>query len=645
MDRKPQKTTGPGPGGPGGHGHGRGGFEKPKDVKGSFKFILSYLGGFKFQLVVIVFCLFVSALAGVAGTYLLKPMINNLTQFIGVENPDLSGFIGTLAIMACVYIFGSAASFLQNRLMLNISTGVLKRIRIDMFRHMQNLPIRYFDSRTHGEIMSRFTNDTDTLREMISMSIPQLISTTVSVVGVFVMMLILSWKLTILVLIMLASVLLIVKKVGGKSAGYFIRQQKAIGQVNGYIEEMIEGQKVVKVFNHEDQVKRDFDALNEELCNSACNAMTFGSILMPIMNNLSYVHYALTAAIGGWLAIRSGNPVAQLGTLAAFLQYTRSFSQPITQISQQITSILSALAGAERIRAMIGEKVEEDDGKVRLVNVERMGNVLVEVSHRTKLWAWKRPLDDGSTELIELKGDMKLKDVVFGYVPEKTILHGISLYAKPGQKIAFVGSTGAGKTTITNLINRFYDIDSGSITYDGIDIKDIRKDDLRRSFGMVLQDTHLFTGTVKDNIRYGRLDATDDEIVAAAKLANAHFFISHLPNGYDTMLTADGANLSQGQRQLIAIARAAVADPPVLILDEATSSIDTRTESLIERGMDKLMQNRTVFVIAHRLSTVRNSNAIMVLENGEIIERGDHDDLLGQHGKYYQLYTGMFELS
>jgi len=508
---------------------------------------------------------------------------------------------------------------------------------------MQDLPVRYFDTHTHGELMSFYTNDTDTLREMLSQGFPQLISSSISVVGTFIMMLILSPTLTILVVVMLCIMLFIIKKIGSKSGMYFKKQQKNVSLVNGYIEEMIEGQKVVKVFCHENATESDFDRLNENLCEAATSANTFASILMPIMGNLSYIHYAITAAAGGALAILG---TLDLGTIASFLQYTRSFSMPITQISQQFNSVLAALAGAERIFTLLDEVPEQDDGYVTLVNaIKNKDGSLTGVDDYTGVWAWKHPHKNGTVTYTQLNGDVHFDHVTFGYSNEKMVLHDVSLFAKPGQKIAFVGSTGAGKTTITNLINRFYELQEGKIRYDGINIQKIKKDDLRRSLAMVLQDTHLFTGTVKDNIRYGNLDASDEEVIAAAKLANAHYFIQHLPQGYDTVLTSDGANLSQGQRQLLAIARAAVANPPVLILDEATSSIDTRTEALIEKGMDKLMAGRTVFVIAHRLSTVRNSNAIIVLENGRIIERGDHDYLLKQRGKYYQLYTGMFELA
>lgn len=637
---------GPGGGPGGGPGHGPGGrgraMEKPKDAIGTIKRILTYLKDYKLQLVIVALTLIITAVTSVVATYFLKPIFNDLSEMVGQSNPDLSHFIETLLTLSAIYLLSIASSYLYSRLMLNISTGVLRQVRIDMFRHMQSLEMRFFDSHTHGELMSHFTNDTDTLREMISNSLPQGIQSIITVVGVFAMMLYLSWQLTILVLVMLVVIFFIIKMVGGRSANYFIKQQRALSQVNGFIEEHIEGQRVIKVFCHEPQTKAEFAELNEQWRDAAANAQTYGGIMGPIMGNLSHVHYAATAALGAALAIGG---ILDIGTIASFLQYTRNFSNPVTQISQQFNNILSALAGAERIFALIDTPPETDTGDVTLVRAELDANGTVrECAHRTGHWAWKVPQENGEYSLVEVRGDVRFHDVVFGYVPDKIVLNNVSLYAKPGQKIAFVGSTGAGKTTITNLLNRFYEINEGTITYDGIDIQRIRKEDLRRSMSMVLQDTHLFTGTVRENIRYGRLDATDEEIVEAAKLANAHFFISHLPQGYDTVLTGDGSNLSQGQRQLIAIARAAVADPPVLILDEATSSIDTRTEKLIERGMDTLMEGRTVFVIAHRLSTVRNSSAIMVLEHGEIIERGDHENLLAQQGRYYALYTGMFEL-
>lgn len=615
-------------------------FAKPKNAKGTFRRILTYFRPYRLQLVLVLIGLLVSVAANIAGTYMLAPIINvYIIPWIGNENPDFTGLIGQLAVMAAVYTIGILGTFMYNRLMINVSTGTLTRLRLEMFTKMQTLPISYFDRRTHGEIMSTYTNDTDVMREMISQGLPSFISSAVRIVGVFTMMIVLNPILTGIAILMLVIMMLITKAIAGRSGRFFKARQDSVGKVNGYIEEMIEGQKVVKVFCHEQAVNSRFDELNETLRKNTAAASTLASIMGPIMNNLSHVTYAIIAASGGLLGVAG---IIDIGTLGAFLQYTRSFSMPVAEISQQANNVLSALAGAERIFALLDEKAEEDEGDIVMVNarVNEKGE-LEECSERTEVWAWKKP----TGELICVRGDVRFEDVTFSYDGKVDVLKNVSLYAKPGQKIAFVGSTGAGKTTITNLINRFYDIQSGRITYDGIPIRQIKKASLRGSLGMVLQDTHLFTGTVRENIRYGRLDATDEEIVSAAKLANAHYFISHLPEGYDTVLTADGANLSQGQRQLIAIARAAVADPPVLILDEATSSIDTRTESLIEKGMDSLMKDRTVFVIAHRLSTVRNSDAIMVLEHGEIIERGNHDELIKQQGKYYQLYMGMFELS
>ena len=615
-------------------------FAKPKNAKGTFRRILKYFKPYRAQLVLVLIGLLASVAANIAGTFMLVPIINvYIIPWIGNENPDFTGLIGQLAVMAAVYTIGILGTFMYNRLMINVSTGTLTRLRLEMFTKMQTLPISYFDGRTHGEIMSTYTNDTDVMREMISQGLPSFISSAVRIVGVFTMMIVLNPILTGIAILMLVIMMLITKAIAGRSGRFFKARQDSVGKVNGYIEEMIEGQKVVKVFCHEQAVNSRFDELNETLRRNTAAASTLASIMGPIMNNLSHVTYAIIAASGGLLGVAG---IIDIGTLGAFLQYTRSFSMPVAEISQQANNVLSALAGAERIFALLDEKAEEDEGDIVMVNarVNEKGE-LEECSERTEIWAWKKP----TGELIRVRGDVRFEDVTFSYDGKVDVLKNVSLYAKPGQKIAFVGSTGAGKTTITNLINRFYDIQSGRITYDGIPIRQIKKASLRGSLGMVLQDTHLFTGTVRENIRYGRLDATDDEIVSAAKLANAHYFISHLPEGYDTVLTADGANLSQGQRQLIAIARAAVADPPVLILDEATSSIDTRTESLIEKGMDSLMKDRTVFVIAHRLSTVRNSDAIMVLEHGEIIERGNHDELIKQQGKYYQLYMGMFELS
>ncbi len=631
----------------------QGPMQKPKNAFGAFKRILSYMAEYKALLLLVVVFIICSSLANVIGTSFLQKIIDNyLTPLIKDSgNAELyRGFMAVLGQMMLVYVIGALCTFGYSRIMLNISTKTLFKIRTDLFTHMETLPIKYFDTHTHGELMSRYTNDIDTIREMLSNAVSSFISSAVTIIGVFVMMVYYSWQLTLVSIGMLFVILFLTGKIGGKSGKYFKEQQKEIGAVNGYIEEMIDGQKVVKVFVHEKQAKEEFEQLNDRLCEASTNANTFANILGPVNNNLGHVQYALTAVVGGILAIKGvhsfSGPI-MVGTVVAFLQYTRNFSMPISQVSQLFNSVLSALAGAERIFNMIDEPSEVDDGYVTLVNAkEAPDGTLTECSERTGVWAWKHPHKaDGTITYTKVQGRVEFDDVTFGYEKNKTVLNGISLYAKPGQKIAFVGSTGAGKTTITNLINRFYDVPDGKIRYDGININKIKKDDLRRSLSMVLQDTHLFTGTVMDNIRYGKLDATDEEVIKAAKLANADSFIRHLPEGYDTMLYSDGANLSQGQRQLLAIARAAVADPPVLILDEATSSIDTRTEALIEKGMDSLMEGRTVFVIAHRLSTVRNSDAIMVLEHGNIIERGNHDALIADHGKYYQLYTGMFELS
>lgn len=603
---------------------------KPQHIKQTIARIFSYMKEFRFHLALAVLCVMVSAAASIAGTYFLKPLINNfILPFIGQQNPDLSEFIFMLLLMAFIYLFGTAATFISARIMLVISTSTLYQIRTDLFNKMQALPIGFFDSHTHGELMSRFTSDTDTLRDLLSQSLTQFISSFITVVGVFAMMIVLSPLLTLLVLLMVAVMIFAVRTIGGRSGMYFRKQQQAIGAMNGYIEEMMEGQKVVKVFCYEERAKHRFDQLNANLCQASTNAHTFANILMPTMNNLSYVNYAITAIFGSIMAIYRR---LDLGTVAAFLQYTRSFSQPITQISQQFNALLNALAGAERIFQLMDELPEADPGRVTL-NRQQTPPV------------WQVPQANDAVKQVPLAGNICFSHVYFHYKPDKPVLRDVSLSAAPGQKIALVGSTGAGKTSITNLINRFFDLADGTITYDGIDINQIGKADLRSTLSMVLQDTHLFTGTVLENIRYGRLDATDEEVMAAARLANAHSFIQHLPEGYNTVLTADGANLSQGQRQLLAIARAAVANPTILILDEATSSIDTRTEALIEKGMDQLMQGRTVFIIAHRLSTVRNADKILVLEHGQIIEQGNHETLLAQRGKYYQLYNGMFELS
>lgn len=653
-----QKHTKQPAGGPGGKMK----FEKPKNTKGTLLRLLSYVAQKKVLLVLVFVLVLFSSVANVIGTYLLTPIINEIGNMLSTGSHDFTVIIKYLCVLAIIYLAGASAQYAYSRIMLTISQSTLNTLRRDLFEHLQDLPIKYFDTHTHGELMSRFTNDVDTIREAISQGLVQTVSSLVTVVGIFLMMLYISPALTGLILIMLIVMLNIIKAIGGRSSRYFRHQQTAVGTVNGYIEELIEGSKVVKVFCREEKAKSDFRKINENYRKAATNAHTFASILMPIMGNLSYFNFAATAALGAFIILKTDTAsaggvvglllggaagVLSIGSLASFLQYTRQFSNPISQVSQQMNNILAALAGAERIFEIIDEAAEEDDGYVTLVyaNVDENGNI-TESESRTGTWAWKHPHSaDGTVTYTLLKGDVRFHNVTFSYDGKKTVLKNVSLYAKPGQKIAFVGSTGAGKTTITNLINRFYDVQEGKITYDGINIKKIKKDDLRRSLAMVLQDTHLFTGTVEENIRYGKLDATHEDIVKAAKIANADSFISRLPNGYDTMLTGDGSNLSQGQRQLLAIARAAVADPPVLILDEATSSIDTRTERLIEKGMDSLMQGKTVFVIAHRLSTVRNSNAIMVLENGEIIEKGNHDDLLEEKGKYYKLYTGQFELS
>ena len=626
-------------------------FQKPKNTKVTFSRLLGYLGKSKSLLFLVFIFVLTSSLAGIIGTSFVETITDDiLMPIIGSEITAelLAPLVKILISLAFIYAFGVISSYAYSRIMLQVAQKTLNLIRRDLFNHMMDLPIRFFDSHTHGELMSRYTNDADVLRECISTSFVQLISSSVTVIGTFAMMAYYSPLLTVLVVVLLIAAFFIIKTLGKKSAHYFRAQQKCVGEVNGYIEEFIEGQKVVKVFCHEPTAKKDFAQINENLRNAATNAHTYASILMPIMGNISYLTYAASATIGSIIIMTIPEESfwgLSVGALMTFLLYTRQFFQPITQISQQFNNIIAALAGAERIFEIIDTPVEEDDGYVTLVNAKKNPDgSITECEERTGIWAWKHPHGDGTLTYTEWKGDVRFHDVTFSYDGKKTVLKNVSLYAMPGQKIAFVGSTGAGKTTITNLINRFYDVNEGKITYDGINIKKIKKAELRRSMAMVLQDTHLFTGTVRDNIAYGKLDATDEEIIAAAKLANADSFITRLPEGYNTMITGDGANLSQGQRQLLAIARAAVADPPVLILDEATSSIDTRTERLIEKGMDKLMEGRTVFVIAHRLSTVRNSDAIMVLEQGEIIERGNHEDLIEQKGKYYQLYTGQFEL-
>ena len=609
--------------------------------------LLSYFKNYKFTVVLVMICLILTALSSVVGMTFLQTIVDDyVTPLLKVDNPDFSGLLGVIIQMASVFGVGVVASLFQGIFMARVAQGVQKQIRDDMFYHMQRLPIKYFDTHTFGDVMSYYTNDVDTLRQMLSQSIPQTVSSLVTIVSVFVAMIITSPILTVFVLVCLVLMLQAVKKIGGNSAKFFIAQQKSLGNLNGYIEEMISGQKVVKVFCHEQATMEEFDRRNEALQESATKANIFANILMPIMMNLGNLQYVLVAILGGALAVVSGESLITLGGIMLFLQLSKNFTRPVSQISQQFNSIIMAMAGAERIFSLLDEEPEDDHGYVTLVRArENPDGTLTECAERTGTWAWKHPHQaDGTITYTKLTGDVRLFDVDFAYEKGKPVLHDVSLYAKPGQKIAFVGATGAGKTTITNLINRFYDIADGKIRYDGININKIKKADLRRSLGMVLQDTNLFTGTVMDNIRYGKLDATDEECIAAAKLANAHDFIMMLPQGYQTVLSGDGSGLSQGQRQLLSIARAAVADPPVMILDEATSSIDTRTEAIVQRGMDQLMKGRTVFVIAHRLSTVRNSDAIMVLEHGRIIERGDHADLLAQKGTYYQLYTGAFEL-
>ncbi|OPJ65385.1 ABC transporter ATP-binding protein [Clostridium chromiireducens] len=631
-----------GPGGPRGHA------KVSKDSLKTLKRLLAYvLKEYKGLFFIVLVTIIISSLANVIGTLFLRNLIDDyIAPLLKISGaPDFGPLLKMIITLATIYIVGVLATYVYSRIMIIISQGSLKKIRDDMFAHMETLPIKFFDTHAHGDVMSLYTNDTDALRQMISQGIPQLLSAIITVVSVFISMIFLSIPLTIVQIIIIFIMVNVTKFIGAKSGKYFGAQQRDIGAVNGYIEEMMEGQKVVKVFCHEEEARINFDKLNDALCDSANNANKYANALMPVMNNIGYINYVTVAILGSVIAIGEFAGFT-IGALASFLQLTRTFSQTVNQMAQQFNFVIMALAGAERIFKLLDEEKETDEGYVTLVNAtEDENGELNESTKRTGIWAWKHPHEDGSVTYTKLLGEVVFDDVDFGYNDEKIILHNIKLFANPGQKIAFVGATGAGKTTITNLINRFYDIQDGKIRYDGININKIKKDDLRSSLGIVLQDAHLFTGTVADNIRYGKLDATDEEVRAAAKLANADTFIRHLPKGYDTVLTGDGGSLSQGQRQLLTIARAAIADPPVLILDEATSSIDTRTEKIVQDGMDKLMKGRTVFVIAHRLSTIKNSDVIMVLDQGRIIERGNHDDLIEQKGKYYQLYTGAFELS
>lgn len=619
---------------------------RPKIEKGTLKRLLSYITkNYKIKFALVLICIVISSLAGVLAILSLRTVIDDyITPLVGNPNPDYSGMLSFMGKLIIVLVAGIISTYISNKTMAIIAQGVLRDIRDEMFIKMQSLPIKYFDTHTHGEIMSHYTNDIDTLRQMLTQSLPNIISSSITIISTTFSMIFLSWQLTLFVFAFSFCTLLLIKTIAKKSSKYFVSQQESLAQVNGYVEEMLNGQKVIKVFTHESKTKEEFDELNDKLNDDMYNANKFANSMMPIAGNLANLEYVSVAIVGSLIALNVANPIDYIGTLVSFLQLTRSFTGPINQVMNQFNSIIMALAGAGRIFKMMDEKPEEDEGYVTLVNAKIVNGKIEESETVTGTWAWKHPHKDGTLDYVELKGYIEMHEVDFSYDGEKQILYDVSLYAKPGQKIAFVGATGAGKTTITNLLNRFYDIEDGKIRYDGININKIKKDDLRRSLGMVLQETNLFTGTIKDNIKYGKLDATDEEVIEAAKLANAHDFISRLPDGYDTMLTGNGAQLSQGQRQLLSIARAAINNPPVMILDEATSSIDTRTEKIVQDGMDKLMDGRTVFVIAHRLSTVRNAKAIIVLEHGRIIERGEHDFLLEQKGQYYQLYTGAFEL-
>ena len=616
--------------------------KKTKKLKTVLRLLKYVFTTYKLQFFIVLVAIIVSSIASVLGIQFIQQLIDNyIVPLIGNQNPDFSLLLQAILNMAVIYVVGIVATYVYNRLMINISQGILNRIRTEMFDHMQTLPIGYFDSHPHGETMSTYTNDVDALRECLSQSIPQVFAAIITMVTVLISMLTTNIYLTLVVVAMVIVMAFVARYLGGNSSRFFIKQQEDLSKVNGYIEEMIEGQKVVKVFCYENENMKKFDELNEDLCDSATSANTYANILMPCILNIGNLGYVLVAVIGGILSV---NGILSIGSIAAFLQYVKSFTNPLGQVSQQMNFIAMALAGAERIFKLIDEKSEEDDGYVTLVNAKMENGKIIEANERTDLWAWKHPHHDGRITYVRLRGHVKFEDVVFGYTDKKIVLHDISLEAKEGQKISFVGATGAGKTTITNLINRFYDIQGGKIRYDGININKIKKSDLRRSLGMVLQDTSLFTGTIKDNIRYSRPEASDEEVIAAAKLANADQFIKHLPKGYDTVITGNGEGLSQGQRQLLSIARAALDNAPVLILDEATSSIDTRTEKIVQDGMDKLMKGRTVFVIAHRLSTIKNSDLIMVLDHGRIIERGNHEELIAKKGMYYGLYTGAIEI-